>query len=1293
MSPIGKPPRDLLVSDNPKDFEEWLESFENYLTVIEIGKTDPLTSVQKHALALNCIGMEATKIISGLTYDKVKSPYDSLVKALKSFFIPKANLTYERYRFRRLTQEDKIMTFVNELHCVGKKCDFANDSIDSIYNQNIRDQLILGLSSDELRKRLLAENALTLDKTIHICLAHESGTEKAEIIRSTSRLPSDNSSVLSVSQYQNYTNETRRLRSPSPGRSSRRSIRFSSDIFCKYCKKSGHTIENCFKLQRKQSDTVRYTNPNKHQDPKSEKSVSALFTIEDKKGKLQKINCEFFDSKIVAMVDTGSSISLVSKKLIERLGLRSGLIKTNHSATVANGQSICFTHAISGPLVVGDIVSETLLYVTDWLPDDCLLGMDVLGKFRSLKLNDQGPDLVLAALPPLLQTFSDVFDKPIRDACYTGEVGPIITLTDDAVPYQAKQRKFSIRDENVCREHIETLVAQGVIAKASSPWRHVPVIVPKRAGGFRLAIDYRPVNRVTKLDAFPTANVNDLLQNVGGCKVFSSLDFSQFYYQIPLCESDQEKTAFSAFGELYVFTRCPFGLKNAVSLCNRVLSEVLKGIQGISVYLDDVLIHARDVAEHDEILRQVLTRIRSHNLSLNMKKCSFYQRHVSFLGFSIQDGKISPDPERTSAITQFPKPNTVRQLQRFLGMSNYFRSYVPDYASLTAELYELSKANRLNWTESGLESFYKMKTRLKDCVLALPCENDKLYLYTDASNECIGGCLMNDKNQPISFVSKKLSEVERRWSTLDKEAFAVVWSIQKLRPFLLCRTFTVYSDHKPLKYLFDANSVSAKVHRWRISVSDYDFNVQYIPGKGNTVADSLSRVNTIADVDEHCDIKLTETEIRQSQITDPETKCFYRAKLKSYTNKPAEVSDSLWSLRRQVFIKDSMLYYQDRFFIPQSMRSRIMTSIHYGHQGIEHMLQQLTKFYFWPKMKRDVRNFVANCRICSLTKPSFVSAHLKPYLLDAPMQLIAADYIGPLPADNGYRYLLVIIDAFSRFPEAFPVKDMSTETLINTFREYFSRYGFPDALLTDRGTQFQSEDFWQYLNQFQIKKLSTTAYRPSSNGICERFNGTLQRKIKAFLCERELSRFCWTRVLPTALLACRNEPHSTTGFTPSELFFSFRIKDLSLPPLGNRHIEIENHATAATNIAKRRNRASVSRYTQDRCFPEGSSVIVKSPNIRKLQLPGTVGRVIRQTSSHVVEVEMNGRKQNVSTSRVSPVPDTLENEVSNSDKEDSDSDTATPPPNTDPSYREDSPRPWRARERRLPMYLKDYDLT
>ena len=356
-------------------------------------------------------------------------------------------------------------------------------------------------------------------------------------------------------------------------------------------------------------------------------------------------------------------------------------------------------------------------------------------------------------------------------------------------------------------------------------------------------------------------------------------------------------------------------------------------------------------------------------------------------------------------------------------------------------------------------------------------------------------------------------------------------------------------------------------------------------------------------------------------------------------------------------------------FVPKQLRKRVLTATHYGHQGMENMLSKLLTDYFWPKMKDDVRDFVRNCSICSLVKPTFVSAELKPYLLDAPMQLVVTDYIGPLPSDGGYRYILVIMDAFSRFPETYPVRDLTATTFISKFRDFFSRYGFPDAILSDNGPQYRSREFLDYLRPFNVKKVFTNTYRPSSNGLCERFNGSLQKKMKCLLLEHSLKPTSWTRVLPTASMAVRNDVNRTTGYTPSQLFLAFRVKDLSLAPTCRRSFSAKLvGANAARRAASQRHRACARKRTEDRWFPEGSEVLIKSPTgSRKLGEAGTKATVINQRDKYTVTVEVDGQERQESTARVSPVPA-----------------AASPPTPVEPV----EPRP--IRSRRMPAYLKDY---
>ena len=1231
MALLGKPPKDLVITDNPKDFEMWVESFQNYLLVVEISTT--LDSNQRHALLLNCIGDDCVKIIAGLHYDKSTKPYENLIEALKAYFIPKANLTFERYAFRCLKQTDKVMPFINELHSVAKKCDFENSKVDTVYNQNVRDQLILGIKSDDLRKKLLSSNELTLDKAVHLCLAHESSAAKVEEIKSNDK----------THEKSNVLNLRSRSISPAPRAYSsgrQRAVRFSSPnhternrVRCHYCSKLGHIEKHCFKKKRDMDDRDDRSNPT------SQRSLNALFNLssKEKNDSLKRLECSFFDCDFHALVDSGAAISVLNASFVKDNGLSQAMKPASHQAVTANGDVIEFKHCISGPLSIGDEVFEMTFLIAPRLQETCILGMDLLSTFRSIQFNEEGRDLLCSMTPSLISEFSDVFDREIKDSCCTLPPVPIIDLPQDTSPHRAKVRKLSPRDERICKEQVEFLLSQGIIQESRSEWRHAPVIVPKRSGGYRLAIDYRPVNFKTKLDAFPVPNAHELLRGLHGCKVFSVLDFTQFYYQIPLSENDFEKTAFFACGGLYEFRRCPFGLKNAVGLCSRIMRQIFSDVVGVSIYLDDLLIHAESREEHDRVLRTVLTRIREHNLTLNMRKCHFYQDSVSFLGHRVSDGKIAPDPDRIDSILHFPKPTTSKQLERFLDMMNYFRNYIPHFSNLTKRLYEMAKATNINWDVESNKSFDELKEKLASSILVLPSPDEEMTVHTDASGECVGACLVNSSNQPVAFVSKKLTETEKRWSTIDKESFAIIWSLQKMRSLLLGRRFTVLSDHQPLRYLFQAKEVSAKVSRWRISLADFDFEVKYTKGSDNVVADSLSRMYSLAEVDEEIEISSSDEEIVYHQKRDEELRRIVQFIERDQVSRPSNVSNEIWGLHRKLNIRDGLLYYEDKVFVPGSLRNKILTSAHYGHQGNLGMYEKINKNYFWPKLRKDVGEFIAHCRVCSLVKPKYVNPHLKPYLLDSPMQLVATDYIGPLPTSHGYRYLLVIIDAFSRFPEVYPVRDMGTSTLIDCFREYFSRYGFPDALLSDRGTQFQSREFMNYLDNFGVKKLSTTAYRPSSNGICERFNGSLQLKLKSLLTELELPRNQWTKVVPTALMALRNDKHNTTGFTPAELFFAFRVKDLSLPPLSERYLSPEHFGEAAENIA--RNRCKVSRRHEDRQFPSGSTVVLKKPSHGKLELSGSEATVVRQMDSHVVEVDTGDRQMRVSTARLSPVPE------------------------------------------------------
>lgn len=548
-----------------------------------------------------------------------------------------------------------------------------------------------------------------------------------------------------------------------------------------------------------------------------------------------------------------------------------------------------------------------------------------------------------------------------------------------------------------------------------------------------------------------------------------------------------------------------------------------------------------------------------------------------------------------------------------------------------------------------MEIFNAIKETLAKAILRVPRSSEQLILSADASGDCLGACLSTSEGQPVAFASRKLTDTEQKWSTLDKETMAIVWSIEKLRVFLLGRHFVVKSDHKPISYLFKSEKVPDKVIRWRTRLSDYSFKVEYIQGSENFVADCMSRVFSLAAVDSDSSMNLDCEEIRRAQKL--EFRSLYTS-LKQNRSRPGQLSQNVRSIYRDLHVQDGLICYKDtaRYLIPECLRNKALLSSHYGHKCVKMTEEQLKQKCFWPGMAKDVERYVDQCRVCSLVKPKFKRPPMTPFLVDAPLQLVATDFIGPMPPSYGKHYLLVIIDVFSRFPEVYPVSDMTVGTVIRCFKDFFARYGFPDKVLSDRGAQFEASEFKNYLQRFGIKQASTTAYHPSSNGTCERFNQTIQQKLLSFMTENGANRNQWLNYLPSALMAYRTSAHSSTGFRPCDLILSYGVKDFMPRP----QTSPEKYKEAAMNVARNRVNQCNRIRQHDREFPVGSKVVVKAPWKTKLQLPGEEATVLEQCNPQVISVRFrSGKTMRVSAQRCSPVPSDSTNDSICSDSDSS----------------------------------------
>ena len=753
--------------------------------------------------------------------------------------------------------------------------------------------------------------------------------------------------------------------------------------------------------------------------------------------------------------------------------------------------------------------------------------------------------------------------------------------------------------------------------------------------------------------------MDELINRCAGAKFFTSLDFTQAYHQIPLAPEDREKTAFFANGELYQYIFTPYGLKNAVSYCGKTMSEAFGDLPGVILYMDDLLVIGETQDEHDLNLRPVLERASQLGLSFNLEKCHFGQTSICYLGHLISNGTVRPDPSRLQPILDMPLPRTLKQLSSFIGMLSYLRGNIPNFAELAQPLYDMARFGKVEWTEDARYAVQSLKFQLAESVCHIPKPSDKLIVESDASDLTIAAYLRTDSGQPVAFASRKLRGAELNYDIIEKEALAIFWSVtEKFRTYLLGRPFTVYSDHQSLQWLLTTSNPTRKLLRWRMELQEFQFSVAYKPGNTNVIADCMSRAFLLISDQNDSDIEryeleqrerlqqlqaITAEEVKRHQRNDNQLPYFVSALRNRASSKPAQVSDELWALRKTVSYENGIVVHKEgnytRFLIPPTLRAKTLALAHSGHPGRDAMIANMRQKVFWPRMRKEAVSYCEKCRTCAFCKPRFVPAPKLPIIVNSPMEMVSMDYIGPLPTGRGgMRYMLVIIDNFSRFPEVYPVRDLNTSTLLKHFRDWISRYGYPDSVLSDRGSQFESKLFRNYCAQFGIAKKRTTAYHPQGNGLCERFNGTIWRKIQVLTRVHNCPINRWPELLPIALFDYRNSVHGATGYTPFELVFQYAVRS-QLPVQRRQNSKFRK---AKENVKQHRiQRAKYyDRKSRFRRFYNGQACVLRNEHPTKANKFGTPVRVMRQIDSRVVLVRFeNGDYDTVGVNRLSPLPD------------------------------------------------------
>ena len=649
----------------------------------------------------------------------------------------------------------------------------------------------------------------------------------------------------------------------------------------------------------------------------------------------------------------------------------------------------------------------------------------------------------------------------------------------------------------------------------------------------------------------------------------------------------------------------PFGLKNAPATFQRAIDIILSRVkwQYALVYLDDVIIYSKSFEEHIVHVRTVLTLLSKAGISLKLKKCEFFRPSVSYLGHTVRPGKLEVASKTCNAVRQAKPPQTQTELRSFLGLCNVYRRFVPNFARIAAPLNKkLMKDQPTNFETLSAEeydAFQTLKRRLiEPPILALPKGSKPYRLETDACDHQVGCVLTQEQDdpkdyRPIGYWSRSLTKAEKNYSATERECLAIVWSVLLLRPYLEGAPFVIRTDHDSLRWLLNIADVSGRLARWRLRLSEFDFEVVHRPGVKHQAADALSRMQTNGEdasrmddeipcflAEHHRDTEAIETvatvicgnETLPERVIDwpkPSKRIAMEgvmAIVEEDKNVEAiSVEEFLQEQARDPYCQERMeklgleeegaVFEIDQFgilcrrakldgamqkVVPKTLRDRLLYLSHYprlaGHPGQSTMYNSLRRQFFWPFMANDVYQMVKECRSCAAVRgtPFRHQKFLKLFPATGPMEFVAMDFLGPLPkSHSGKRHVLVITDRFTKLSRAIPLRDTNATTTALAFLEHWVFvYGAPTYLLTDRGANFTAKFFQAVCSSLGVKNLFTTAYHPQTNGQSERFNRTLISRLKHYVAEHQRD---WDQYIYPLTYAYNMQVHKSTGTSPFNL--------------------------------------------------------------------------------------------------------------------------------------------------------------
>ena len=773
----------------------------------------------------------------------------------------------------------------------------------------------------------------------------------------------------------------------------------------------------------------------------------------------------------------------------------------------------------------------------------------------------------------ILTEFSDIVSADQHDLGRSDALKHTIELSDN-MPVYTQQYRLPLEQVRLVRDHLHAWLKAGIVEKSRSKYNSPVFCVPKKdTNKLRVVLDYRKLNAKCMPDKYSIRPVEQCLEEIGHAKsqFFSCIDLRSGFWQLPLEEKSRHLTAFTIPGVgQFQYTVAPMGLAGSPASFSRLMDYIMRDLSFVITYIDDCLVHSRTERQHADHVRSTLERLRKYRLKINIEKCVFGAQSIQYLGHTISGQGIKPGTDKTAAVANTAPPENIRQVRSFMGLANYFRQFIPGFATIAAPMFALTRDNsawkRGELPDEAKAAFETLKKAItSEPVLRFHTAEGKYHMYTDAAQGDavnlggLGAVLMqedqNGQKHAVGYASRRLQTHEKNYPAFLLEMQAAVFAMEHFDTHLRGRHFYLYTDHKPLCKLSTVHTKT--LNRLQMKMLDMYPQIRHIPGGENSVADFLSRYQGIA----AAQVDASPFRIKQLQDVDEELAEFKQTCRNHESYKNGSNSTIVQQGKAKFCLKDDILYIwhgqpdqgvlQDkdlRVCAPRAMHKELLVEAHnsklVGHQGAYKSLARIQGHFFWPKMDEAMREHVAKCNTCMATTNKGTTDPPRQQQLQIPTGpnwRVHVDLFGPQKCNDGKkRFVLVATDAFTKMVALRVIDDKSANTVATGILESWCYvYGVPKSIISDQGLEFTNELARCLWSALQIKHTTTTPYHPQCNSSAEVFNRTMKRYLAAAIKDAEGSTLDWPLYIAPLMFAYNTSIHKAAKESPFMTTFGY----------------------------------------------------------------------------------------------------------------------------------------------------------